>query len=113
VELCGSNDLGQLLHVCRLDINDIEALILNVEVPQVDAQVITADVCFAIAVDRNAIDVVSVGVGIHATRHGGDDCVVVCHAREAEVGGAAEVFVGSSDRTAANSTTRTGRSEIL
>lgn len=113
VEFCSSNDLGQLLHVGRLDINNVEALILNVEVPQVDAQVITADVCFAIAVHRNAIDVVSVGVGVHAARYSGNDCVVVCHAREGEVGGAAEVLVGSSDGTATDSTTSTGRSEVL
>lgn len=113
MELCGGNDLGQLLHVGRLDINNIETLILDVEIPQVDAQVVTADVCFAIAVHRNAIDVVSVGVGIHTTRYSGDDCVVVCHAGEAEVGGAAEVFVGGSDGTAANSTTCAGRGEVL
>lgn len=113
VEFCGSNDLSQLLHVGRLDINNVEALILNVEIPQVDAQVVTTDVCFAIAVHRNAIDVISVGVGVHTARYGSDDCIVVCHAREAEVGGAAEMFVGSSDGTATNSTTRTGRSEVL
>ena len=105
MELCGGNDFGQLLHVGRLDVNNVEALILNVEVPQIDAQVVTADVGFAIAVHRNAIDVISVSVGIHTARHGCNDCVVVCHAGEAEIGGAAEVFVGSSDGTATDSTT--------
>lgn len=113
VELCGGNDLGQLFHVCRLDVNNVEALILNVEVPQVDAQIITTDVCLAIAVDRNAINVVSVGVGVHAARYGSDDCVVVCHAGEGEVGGAAEMFVGSSDGAAANSTACASRGQVL
>lgn len=113
MELCGGDDLGQLLHVGRLDVNNVEALILDVEVPQVDAQVVTADIGLAIAVHRNAIDVVGVGVGIDTTRYSGNDCVVVCHAGEAEVGGAAEVFVGSSDGTATNSTTGTGRGEVL
>ena len=33
----GSGDhFGQFFHVCRLDIHNVEALVLDVEVPQVD-----------------------------------------------------------------------------
>ena len=35
VELCSSDDLRQFLHVCRLDVNYVEALILYVEIPQI------------------------------------------------------------------------------
>lgn len=51
VELGGRDDLGQLLHIGGLDINDIEALILYVQVPEVDAQIIAADVRLSITVD--------------------------------------------------------------
>jgi hypothetical protein len=113
VELCGGDDFGQLLHVGRLDVDNVEALVLNVEVPQVDAQIITADVRLAVAVDRNAIDVVGVGVGVNTARNGGNDRVVVGHAREGEVGDAAKVFAGGSDRTATSSTARAGRGQVL
>jgi len=33
VKFCGSDDLCKLLHVSRLDIHNVEALVLNVEVP--------------------------------------------------------------------------------
>ena len=51
VELCSCNDLSQFLHVGRLDIDNIKALVLNVEVPEVDSEVIAADECLTIAVD--------------------------------------------------------------
>ena len=37
VELSSGDDFGQFLHVCRLDINNVEALVLDIEVPQIDA----------------------------------------------------------------------------
>ena len=113
VELCGGNHLGQLFHVSGLDVDNVEALILNVEIPQIDAQIIAANVCFAITVDRNAIDVVSVGVCVDTARHGGNNGVVVCHAREGEIGDAAEVLVGCSDGTAAVSSSHAGRGQVL
>ena len=35
MEFGGGDDFGQLLHVGWLDVNDVETLVLNVEVPQV------------------------------------------------------------------------------
>jgi hypothetical protein len=40
VEFGGCDDLGELLHIGRLDVHDVETLVLNVQVPQVDPQVI-------------------------------------------------------------------------
>jgi hypothetical protein len=40
MEFCSSDDLSQLFHVRRLDVDDVEALILDVEVPQVYSQVV-------------------------------------------------------------------------
>jgi hypothetical protein len=51
VELGRGDDLGELLHVGGLDVEDIEALVRHVQVPQVDAQVIGGDEGFPIRVD--------------------------------------------------------------
>jgi hypothetical protein len=67
VELGGSNDLGEFLHVDWLDIDNVyisasvsvgatlkrltEALVTDVEVPQVDPQVIGGNVRFLIGID--------------------------------------------------------------
>ena len=71
------DDLGQLLHVRRLDVDDVEALVLDVEVPEVDPKVVGADERLAVAVHRDAVDVVGVGVGVRLARHGRHDGVVV------------------------------------
>lgn len=40
MELGGRDHLRQLLHVRRLDVHDVEALVRDLQVPQVDAQVV-------------------------------------------------------------------------
>lgn len=87
MELGGGNDLGQLFHVGGLDVHDVEALVLNVEVPQVDAQIVTAYKCFAVTVDGDAVDVVGVCVGVRSTGLGRDDGVMMGQTRELEHGG--------------------------
>ena len=42
VELRGGDHLREVLHVPRLDVHDVEARVVAVQVPQVDAQVIRA-----------------------------------------------------------------------
>ena len=79
MEFCSCDDLGQLLHVCGLDVDNVEALILDVEIPQIDPKIITADKGFAIAVDRDAVDVVGVRIRISPTRNGGDDRIMMGH----------------------------------
>lgn len=51
VKFSGGDNLCQLLHIGGLDVNDVEALVLNVEVPEVDPEVITTDKGLSIAVD--------------------------------------------------------------
>ena len=43
-----------------------------------NSEVVAADECLPIAVDRDAVDVVGVGVGVGPTRHGGDDGIMMC-----------------------------------
>ena len=38
MELAGSDDLSQLLHVGRLDVNDVERLICYFHMPQIDPE---------------------------------------------------------------------------
>ena len=91
MELGGCDDLGQLLHVRRLDVDDVEALVLDVEVPQVDAQIVAAYEGLAVAVHRDAVDVVCVRIGVGATRYSRHHRVVVCEPGELEVRGIPEV----------------------
>ena len=86
VEFGGCDNLGELFHIRGLDIHDVETLVLDVKVPEVYAEIVTADKCLAIAVDRYAVDVVGVGVGISLPRYGGHYCVMVGQARQLEVG---------------------------
>lgn len=81
---CGDN-LCQFFHVGWLDINNVKTLILYVEVPEVDTQIIAADECLPIAVDRDAINVICVRIGVCAARHSSDNSVVVSEAWELEV----------------------------
>lgn len=71
------DDFGQLFHIGWLDVNDIETLILDVEVPQVYSQIVTADKGLPIAVDGYAVDVIGVGVCIVSARHSSNDGVMV------------------------------------
>ena len=107
MELSGRDDLGQLLHVCGLDVNDIEALVLNVEVPQVDPEVVAADEGFPVAVHRDAVDMVRMRVSIRLSWHRSDDGVMVGEARQLQVGGFSEMDVRVSDgATADDASTR-------
>lgn len=80
VEFCGCDDFSQFFHVRWLNIDYIEALVLNVQVPQIYAQIITADECFSIAVYGDAVDVVGVSIGVGSTRYSGHHSIVVCEA---------------------------------
>lgn len=105
MELGGGDDFCQLFHIGRLDINNIEALILNVEVPQIDPEIVTAYERLAIAVDGYAVDVIGVGIGICSTRHGSNDGVVVSHAGQLQLRGVLELWRpwGSATRYASRS----------
>lgn len=85
VKLGGSDDLGKLFHVRGFDIDNVETLVLDVQVPQVYAKVVTADKGLAIAVDGYAVDVVGMGVGIRLPRDGSDNSIVVGQTRQLKV----------------------------
>src|ERR1700760_3401066 len=104
------DDLCQLLHVRGLDIDDVEALILDIEIPKIYPQVVGGDESLAIAVDGYAVDVISVSVRVDTARNGSNDGIVVGHSREFEIGYAAEVVAGISHGTAAVRRWRSRRS---
>ncbi len=70
VKLGGRDDLRQLLHVGRLDVDNVEALVGDLHVPEVDAQVVGGEVRLRVRVDGDGVDVVRVGVGEDAARRG-------------------------------------------
>lgn len=111
VELGCCNDLGKFLHVGRLDIHNVEALVLDVEVPQIDPEIVTADEGLAITVHGDAIDMVRVGVRIRSPWDGGNDGVVVCQARHLE----SSSILESSPRRPGKATTThsTSRSHLI
>ena len=82
MKLCRRDDFCQFLHICRFDINNIEALVLDVEIPHVNPKIVTADKCLSITVNRYAVDMVCMGICIYAARYGGNDSVMVGHSRK-------------------------------
>lgn len=99
VKFSRCNDFCELFHVSRLDIDDIETLVLDVKVPQIYSQVIRADECLSITVDRDAVDVIGVCVGICSPWYRCNDSIMMCQSRKLQVGHTAEVVVRISDRT--------------
>lgn len=62
VELCSGNNFRQFLHISRLDIHNVEALILDIEIPEINAEIITRNESLSIRIHGNTIDMVSVGI---------------------------------------------------
>jgi hypothetical protein len=87
VEFSSGNDLCEFLHVDRLDIDNVcmsaysqawtkkltEALITDIEIPQVDPQIIGRDISLLIGIDRYRIDMICVSIGIYFSRYGSGD----------------------------------------
>jgi len=106
MKLGGRDNLGKFLHVCRLDIHNVEALVLDVQVPQVYAQIITTDERLSVTVDRNAVDVVGMSIGVRPARHCSNYCVVVREPRQLEIARIAEMLRQGAGRTPATSCIR-------
>ena len=53
-----------------------EALITDVEIPQVDSQIVSRDVGLAIRIDRDGVDVVRMCIRVDFSRDGGDDVIL-------------------------------------
>lgn len=98
VELGSCYHLGQLLHVGWLDVDNVEALVLYIQVPEVDAQIITADKRLPVAVHRNAVDVVGVRICIRPAWHSGHDGIVVREPWQLQIRGVAELCMGRGAR---------------
>ena len=62
--------LGELLHVGGLDVDDVEALVGDLHVPEVDPEVVGGEIRLTVRVDGDAVDVVGVRVGEDAPRGG-------------------------------------------
>ncbi len=63
-----------------------EALVADIEVPEVDPKVISRYVSFTIRVDRYRVDMVSVGVRVHFSRHSSDNVILDSHTGKTELG---------------------------
>ena len=111
VEFSSGDHLGEFFHVGGLDIDDVEALVLDIEVPQVDAEIVTADESFPVAVDGDAVDVIGVGIGVGSAGDGGHNSVVVCKAGHLEGSGILESSPGRPRK--ASATHRTGWSQLI
>ena len=85
--------LGQLLHVGGLDVDDIEALVLNLQVPEIDPQIVGAEKGLAIAVDGDAVDMIGVRVGVSLARDGRHHRIVMGQSRHLQRGGVGEAQV--------------------
>lgn len=102
VEFGRSDYFSKFFHVCRLDVDNVKTLILNVQIPEVYPQIIAADEGLPIAIDRDAVDMVGVCVCIRLSRHSSNDGIMVSQPGELEVGGTAEMLAGRAYwRTAA------------
>lgn len=106
VKLRRCNYFCKLLHVCRFDIHNVEALVLNIQVPQVDPQIITAYEGLPVTVDRDAINVISMGVGVGSSRYSSDDRIMMCHSWEFQCRRIFERYTGCPGRPSATNATR-------
>ena len=99
MELGGRDDFSKLLHVSRFDVHDVctggdierkerkrrdekqrtEALVTDVQIPEVDTQIVCGNVCLLIGINGDRMDMISMCVGVNFARYGGDDVVLVLH----------------------------------
>lgn len=86
VEFGGRDNFCELLHVGWLDVDNVEALVLNVQVPKIDAQVVTTDVSLTVAIDGNTVDMVCMCISICPSWDRRDNRIMMCQAWELQVG---------------------------
>lgn len=113
VKFGGGNDLGQLFHISGFDVHDIEALILDIQVPEVDSQIIAAYESFAVAVDRDAVDVVGMGISICAPGDRSDDSIVMRQSRKLQLPRGLEVRLGNGSRGTSSHTSNVARCQVV
>ena len=59
-----------------------EALIADIEVPQIDAEVVTGDVCFTIRVDGNRINVIRMRILVDFPGYCSNNAILYLHSRK-------------------------------
>jgi hypothetical protein len=111
VEFGRCDYLGEFLHVRRLDVHNVEALVLNVEIPQVHSEVITADKGFAITVNGDAIYMIRVGIGVCSPWNSSNHGIMVCQTRQLQSCRVLEGDTGCTRHTTAPDRAR--RSELI
>lgn len=77
MELGCSYNFCELFHVGRLNINYVKALVLDIEVPEVNTEIVTANKSLSITVYRNAVDMIGMSIGVSAPGYSGDNCIMV------------------------------------
>ena len=60
------DDFAQVFHVGRLYVHNVETLLIALEMPHVDSQIIRTDEGFPVAVHAQRVDVIRVRVGVRA-----------------------------------------------
>mmetsp|Transcript_19826 Transcript_19826/g.61903 ORF Transcript_19826/g.61903 Transcript_19826/m.61903 type:complete len:396 (-) Transcript_19826:545-1732(-) len=84
VEVGRREDLGERLHVCRLDVDYVEAALSVSQVPQVEPQVVAGEERLAVGAERHRVYVVRVRVRKGSLRRRRDDALAGRHQWEAE-----------------------------
>lgn len=106
------DDLCKLLHVRWLNVDNVEALILDVQVPQVYSQVVRRNESLPVAVHGYAVNVVGMRIGVHPPWHCCHNGIVVRHAGEFQIGHGSEVVVWISDGATAIGVARPRRRQL-
>jgi hypothetical protein len=63
------DDFSKLFHIDWLDVDYVEALITDVEIPKINSKIVCADVCLSIGIDTDAVDMIGVCVCIDLSRY--------------------------------------------
>jgi len=74
------NHLCELLHISWLYVDDIETLVLNIQIPKVYPQIVTADKGLSITINRNTVNMVSMSIGVGTPGYCSDNSIMMCKA---------------------------------
>lgn len=93
MELRRGDDLGQLFHIDWLNVDNVEALIADVEIPEIYPKVVRADVCLPIGIDADAVNMVCMRIGVDLSRDSGDNGIVMCQCWQSKIPPAADQWL--------------------
>ena len=69
----------------QLDQKRTEALVADTQIPQVDTEIVRGNVGFLVGIDGDRVDVVCMRISVDFPRDGGNDIVLLYHARKFEM----------------------------